>query len=159
MLNVLINAKICRCSSLKWRDTFKKCSQLNFEIVHTMLLTDNDSSKQLCFHRCLSVQVLGAGVSHLHPIVFPSHNASTGPMSFLGGYPSDWSLPGGGVTPVPDPRQGGTPSWGTPWPGMGYPPAHYGVPPWPGMGYPPARDGVPPSPSGQVRMGNPPPRG
>ena len=42
----------------------------------------------------------------------PSHNTSTGPMSFLGGYPSDWSH-------VPAREY---PGWGTPWPGMGYPP-------------------------------------
>ena len=62
----------------------------------------------------------------------PSHNASTGPMSFLG-YPSDWSkVPsGGGATPV---QLGGYPS----------PPSQVRMP------NPLARTGVPPP--GQVRM-------
>ena len=43
------------------------------------------------------------GVPHLHPIIYPSYNTSTGPMSVLG-VPSDWSLvPSKGV---PCPRQG-----------------------------------------------------
>ena len=47
-----------------------------------------------CFHRCLSTP--GGGGGGLTPS--PSHNTSTGPMSFLGeGYPSDCSqFPSGG---------------------------------------------------------------
>ena len=65
----------------------------------------------------------------------PSHNTSTGLMSFLGG------------TPVPDrgypsARLGGTPSWGIPWPGQ------VSDRVYPKMGYPLARDGVPPARSG-----------
>ena len=49
-----------------------------------------------------------------HPIILPT----TGPMSFLGGYPSDWSqVPSRGY---PSPRQGGT-GLGTPKTGWGTP--------------------------------------
>ena len=77
-----------------------------------------------CFHRCLSVHTRRGTPS-------PSHNTSTGPMSFLWGtpvigprslprgYPSDWSR---------------VPSWGVPSPRWGYPRTGY---PQPGMGYPP----------------------
>ena len=87
---------------------------------------------------------MGAGVTP-----FPSHNTSTGPISFLRGYPSDWSQ----VT-----SQGGTPVTGPSFLlGRGTPLVG-GVPhSWPGQGggdtlrwVPPSRDGVAP---GQVRMG------
>ena len=80
----------------------------------------------------------------------PSHNTSTGPMSFLGGIPVTGSrpLPRG----YPSPRQG-VPHDGVP-PNqvrVGHPPTRDGVPPQPGQ------DGVPPragwgTPPGQVRM-------
>ena len=86
--------------------------------------------ERLCFHRRQSVyrhRVGGGG--GVTPS--PSHNTSTGPMSFIGG------------TPVTGSR---SLLGGTPWPGQD------GVPP-PTQ---PGQDGVPP-PS-QDRMGYPPPR-
>ena len=132
----------------------------------------------------------GWGVPHLHPIILPlvpfpfqgtspSHNTSTGPMSFLGN-PSDWSwvpsggrggtpVPDRGVTPVPSgeiPQSQTVPGWVPPWPdqdgvplartGWGTPqPGHDGVAPWQGQdGVPPGQDwGTPPP--GQVRLGYP----
>ena len=72
-------------------------------------------------------------------------------MSFLWGYPSDWSqVPSQGGTLVSGreyPSPGGYLSpRGTPVPGRRYPSPRWGVPPWSGQ------DGVPP---GQVRMGYP----
>ena len=80
---------------------------------------------RLCFQ---SVHTWGRRVPHLHPITLPlvlspfqgegypssSHNTSTGPMSFPGGYPSDWSQV----------RMWGSPSQVR----RGVP--HYGVPPF-----------------------------
>ena len=75
--------------------------------------------KRLCFPRCLSVHG-GRGVPHLHPIISPTHNISTGPMPFLVVEVPQWLVPGPiqrevpqsqmGSTPVPD---GGTPLWDT----------------------------------------------
>ena len=103
----------------------------------------------------------GGGVPYLHPIISPSHNTSTGPMSFLGvphnTSTSSMSFPG--HTPVTGPRsllrgypvtdarypsprwEGGNPSWDTPSQvRMGYPFARDRVPtPWPGIGYPLSR--------------------
>ena len=67
--------------------------------------------------------------------LFPSHNTSTGPMSFprWGTPPArGWGIPQSG-------QEGGTPGWGTP--GQGW------VTPYPGMEYPQAGQdgGVPPS--------------
>ena len=66
---------------------------------------------------------------------FPSHNTSTGPMSFLWGYPSDWSrVPSQGGTAVTGPRSpflGVPQNRGTPQLGMGYPLARTRVPPSP----------------------------
>ena len=97
-----------------------------------------------CFHRCLSVYTWGRVTPS------PSHNTSTGPMSFLGGtpvtgprflpgrYPSPrWGVPQSlvpgpflGGTPVPDgvPQDGYTP------PGMWYPLARSGWVGTPGWG-------------------------
>ena len=53
----------------------------------------------------------------------PSHNTSTGPMSFPG--VPHWLVPG--------PFRGGMPGWGTPQPGMGYPPGQEWGTPLPGI--------------------------
>ena len=97
----------------------------------------------------------------------PSHNTSTGPMSFLGRYPSDWSqiLPGGTQVPVggeiPWPRQGYfSPRWG----GGGLSQSQAGGTPVQGRGgvtptewYPqPGQDGVPPP--ARTGWGNPHPQ-
>ena len=77
----------------------------------------------------------GGEVPHLRPIILPlvpcpfwgvppspSHNTSTGPMSFPGGYLNDSSkVPSQGGTPVPE---------------RGFPPASDGVPPSQGRGTP-----------------------
>ena len=87
----------------------------------------------------------------------PSHDTSTGPMSFSG--VPQWLVPGPflGGTPVTGPvslpmgyplgqvRMGGIPGWGTPWlvlmggryPRTGYPPQSRDRVPQIGMGYPP----------------------
>ena len=58
-----------------------------------------------CFHRCLSVH---RGVPHIYPIISPSYNTPTGPLSFPGVPQSQLRHP--------HPRTG----WGTPaWPGPG----------------------------------------
>ena len=90
----------------------------------------------------------------------PSHNTSTGPMSFLGRYPNDGSqVPSWGVPQsqvgvpqdrVPPGQDSGSPPGqvriGYPWPGLGYPPpARTGVPP-----PQPGQHGVPPSPDRTV---------
>ena len=89
----------------------------------------------LCFHRCVSV--------HMGSTPPPSHNTSTGPMSFPRGYPKMGYPPkarSGSSTPLA--RSGwGIPlcrsGWGTPQPGQyGVAPARDGVLP--------ARDGVSP---------------
>ena len=76
----------------------------------------------------------------------PSHNTSTGPMSFLAGTPVPAGGGGGTQYRVPPSqvRMGrGTLYWGPPHQGMGYPPTRDGVhsqgwdTPQPGMGYPP----------------------
>ena len=108
----------------------------------------------------------------------PSHNTSTGPISF-GGVPhiypiGSMSFLGRGVPQwlVPGPFPGGIPVWrGTPWPGQvqdGGTPVPVAVPhdgvspslvrieylPWPGQeGVPPARSGS--DTPGQVRIGCP----
>ena len=87
------------------------------------------------------------GVTHLHPIILPlvacpfqwgtpSHNTSTGPMSFLGGPPmtDPRSLPGGGGVPQSWMAEGGTQGCGTPKPEMGYPLARSGHSPPPPPG-------------------------
>ena len=84
-----------------------------------------------CFHRYLSVHTRGGG-GRVSPS--PSHNTSTGPMSFPGGYPTDWSsqVPSGGAYPSPRSL-------------LGYPVPRDGVPPS-------TRDGVSPAPRiGQQR--------
>ena len=86
----------------------------------------------------------------------PSHNTSTGPMSFRGGDVPQWLVSGWGYP--------GQVRMGVPWPGqdrkypnqvrMGYPLSRYGVPPSP------TRDGVPHSQGWgtlPARMGLPPP--
>ena len=65
-----------------------------------------NSNGRLCFYRCLSVNTGEGGV---YPI--STHNTSTGPVSFPGGYPSDWSQVRMGV---PSGREGYPP------PGIGY---------------------------------------
>ena len=103
------------------------------------------------------------GVSHLHPIILPlvpcpfwgipspSHNTSTGPMSFLGEYPSDWSQvkTGREMMGYPHPGQDGEgyPIIGYPIPSRdGYPlvRSRWGVPLTQGWGTPRDRtaDGV-----------------
>ena len=71
----------------------------------------------------------------------PSHNTSTGSMSFLERYPSDWSqVPSGGGYSSPRQGYGVHPRpghYGEGYPKMGYPPARNRVIPLPGMGYTP----------------------
>ena len=125
-------------------------------------LSVNDRSRtkedgRLRFYRYLSLHTMGGG--GFTPS--PSHNTSTGPMSFPGGYPQSQmgvpqsqtgrEVPHDGVLSLP--RSGGVPpwpgqdglllarlEWGTPQPGMrcSPQPGQDGVtapPPRPGIGY------------------------
>ena len=103
----------------------------------------------------------------------PSHNAFTGPMSFLGGTPvtGPRSLPRQGGTPVPgggvpQSQVRGTPVLGYPWPELGYPQPVLGVTPVsdegtpiPDRGIPQFQAGVPSQDWGttRTRLGYPPP--
>ena len=67
-----------------------------------MFTTESEGWGRYCIHRCLSV--------HMGGTPSPSHNTSTGPMSFPGGTP----VPGEGVPqyqdelpPLPQPGQSG----------------------------------------------------
>ena len=119
----------------------------------------------------------GVCLSTSEEYLSPSHNTSTGPMSFPGGtpspshntsidlmsfprgFPSDWSRV---LTQLkvgyPSPRQGVTPEQGTSSQvRMGYPTSRLGIPSQNMMGYTPGQDGVE-YPSARSGWGTPPTR-
>ena len=93
----------------EFSDFLKKCKYfLNFIQGDHLLSSEHfitvrvcSTMGRYCFHRCLSAHTPS-----------PSHNTSTGPMSFVGGDPSDWSqVPSWGIQDRGYPPGQG---WGTP---------------------------------------------
>ena len=111
-------------TALPWG--LKHCIQGNrFQIGPSVAASARSTTGRYCFHRCVSVHNCGGTPS-------PSHNISTGPMSFLG--VQHWLVSG----PFP-----GVPQWLVPGPFPGGVTQSQIGYPWPGMGYP-SQDAVPP---------------